>query len=110
MEIGKFTCLQLLTHLHETYVKITQAEMDKNDQIMSKAWNPSTPIKDLFEKLYVGHKITMEGGDAPLATQLFCIGYNIIHKTGLFNATCRECHNKPMADNTIENIKSRFMK
>ena len=45
----------MLTHFRVTYDKITQADIDHNQQNMAQAWNPPTPIEYLFEKLCVGN-------------------------------------------------------
>ena len=80
----------MLPPLCVTYDNITQADIDHNQQNMAQAWNPPTPIEYLFKQLCVGHKITMEVSDSLSAPQLVRLGYNIIHKTGLFGTAFRE--------------------
>ena len=84
----------MITDLCNTYSDITRANLEHNNQNMARSWNPPTPIKYLFEQLRIGHEISTEGGDAPLDTQLVHLGYNIIHKKGLFETTCLEWQKK----------------
>jgi hypothetical protein len=45
---GNVTCLQLITHLHDMYVQITENELEDNIKCMKTQWNPPTAIKSLF--------------------------------------------------------------
>ena len=63
--IGQVNFLHMLMQKKQNLRQVTQSEIDHNDQNMSRAWNPPTPIKDLFKKIRVGHKIATEGVDAP---------------------------------------------
>ena len=47
----------------------------------------------------------MEVSDSLSAPQLVCLGYNIIHKTGLFGTAFREWQEKSAADKTIDHLK-----
>ena len=84
----------MIMHFRNIYSNITQSNIDNNNQNMARAWNPATHIKYLFEQLRVGQKNSTEESDALLATQLVHLGYNIIHKMGLFGTTCLEWRDK----------------
>eukprot|EP00978_Attheya_sp_CCMP212_P026980 scaffold89849_cov68-Attheya_sp.AAC.1 len=76
---------------------------------MATDWNLCTPIEDLFEQLRAGSAFATEGGDAPSAPRLVCLGYTIIHKTGLFELGCREWrNNKPAIDKTFAELRIHF--
>jgi hypothetical protein len=88
--IGNTTCLTLLTHLHGTYITITEAELDKNQDRMKIQWNPPTSIEILFTHINNGVVFIMAGGDAPRGPSIIRITYNIVAVTGRFDIAARE--------------------
>jgi hypothetical protein len=105
---ANITCLDVITHLRETYGEISQEDLDANTARMGAAWNPPTPIEDLFEQLRAGAAFATEGGDAPSKPAMVRLGYNIILKTGLFEQACRAWREKTQADRTMLNFKKHF--
>jgi hypothetical protein len=61
--IGNTNCLTLLTHLHDTYGTITEAEIDRNLDRMKSQWNPPTSIELLFTQINDGVAFAIAGGD-----------------------------------------------
>jgi hypothetical protein len=102
------TCLEIITHLRDTYGEISQEDLDANELRMGAAWNPPMPIEDLFEQLRAGAEFATEGGDAPSKPAVVRLGYNILLKTGLFTDGCRDWRKKPQADRTMATFKKHF--
>eukprot|EP00978_Attheya_sp_CCMP212_P001407 scaffold2972_cov48-Attheya_sp.AAC.1 len=72
---ANITCLAIITHLRDTYGEISQEELDMNTTRMGAAWNPPTPIEDLFEQLRAGAAFAAEGGDVPFKPAMVRLGY-----------------------------------
>jgi hypothetical protein len=51
---GNTTTLKMLTHLHDTYIGITEAELDSNTDTMKAQWQTPIDIKVLFLQIKVG--------------------------------------------------------
>jgi hypothetical protein len=48
------TCLELLTHLHDDYGKITEQDLKDNVTTMRAQWNPPTAIESMFVQIEDG--------------------------------------------------------
>jgi hypothetical protein len=88
--IRNTTCLTLLTHLHDTYGTITEAELDRNLDRMKSQWNPPTSIELLFTQINDGVALKTAGGDPPTGPSIVRIAYNIFAATGRFDVETRE--------------------
>jgi hypothetical protein len=104
------TCLQLITHLRDTYGAIEQEELDSNTARMEARWHPPVPIEDLFEQLRAGAAFALEGGDTLPPAAVVRLGYTIILKTGLFENACREWRAKAPKNKTMVDFKKHFKK
>ena len=107
---GKVTCLQLLTHLWKSYGVIKQDELNENYARMNTAWNPPTPIEDLFTQLEEGEKFATAGREDISPVAIVRMAYNLIEATGLFDLPCRDWRNKTDAEKTMDNFKDFFQK
>jgi hypothetical protein len=106
--LGSVSCLDILTHLWDTWGSITQIELDANALRMGAPWNPPTPIDKLFAQLDDGIRFATAGKDKPSDPTVIRLGYNIIHQTGLFEIPCRDWRNKPEADKTRKKFNLHF--
>jgi hypothetical protein len=104
------TCLQLITHLRETYGAIEQEELDSNTARMEARWHPPVPIEDLFEQLRAGAAFALEGGDVLPPAAVVRLGYTIILQTGFFENACREWRAKATKDKSMADFKKHFKK
>jgi hypothetical protein len=102
--LGTRTCLEVIEHLMVNYGTISQADLDDNAVRMKKAWNPPTPIEELFTQLEEGRAFAIAGGDPISATAAIRLGYNLILATGVFEIPSREWRNKAAADKTEANF------
>jgi hypothetical protein len=103
---GNITSLQLLEHLLTKYGAITQAELYANEACMTLPWNPPIPI--LFKQLEDGIDFARAGKEIIALNQVLRLGYNNVHKTGLFTVTCHEwCQTDP-ATRTMDDFQDHF--
>jgi hypothetical protein len=105
--IGNTTCLTLLTHLHDTYGTIAEAELDRNLDRMKIQWNPPTSIELLFTQINDGVAFTAAGGDPPTDPSIIHITYNIA-TTGRFDVSSREWRAKTVAQKTWATFQLHF--
>ena len=82
--------IDLLNHLKDHYGKVTELDLIGNAERTKAAWNPPTPIKDLWKQLKNGKEIAEKGGETILDSQMVCYGYEIINNTGLFARACKD--------------------
>jgi hypothetical protein len=97
--IGNTTCLALLTHLHDTYGTITEAELDR----MRIQWNPPTSIKILFTQINNGVSFATAGEDPPTGPSSIRIV-----ATGRFDVATREWRAKTVAQKTCATFQLHF--
>jgi hypothetical protein len=107
---ANISCLELITHLRDTYGVISQEDLDANQQRMNAKWHPPTPIEDLFEQLRAGAAFALEGGDILPPASVVRLGYTIILQTGLFDEACRSWRDKDQQDRTMVLFKKHFKK
>jgi hypothetical protein len=104
------TTRQMLTHLRTHYGQVTMEMKDDNTNRMMAAWQPPTPIDTLFQQLDDGIYFATAAGEPLVDTAVARIGYNIIHKTGVFSDACRDwCLQEPAAQ-TYVNFQVHFRK
>lgn len=84
------TCFQVLTHLLTAYGAIPQQELDLNLACMITPWHPPLPIEALWAQLNLGRAFTKAAGELIPTSQIICMGYNLLFKTGLFHDACHE--------------------
>ena len=105
---GNTTCLQLLDHLWETYGTITAAELEANLATMKEPWNTESPIQTVFTKLKDAIAFSRAGQDPISTATAIRAGYTIISNTGLFETSCREWRNTPVANHTLHAFRLHF--
>jgi hypothetical protein len=100
--------IDLLTHLKTTYGTITIDDLTANTKRMTTAWNPPTPIEELWATLKDGQEFAKEGGETIADTQLIRLAYENINNTGLFASALKKWRQKPAAEQTYTNFKTHF--
>jgi hypothetical protein len=106
--IGNTSCLTLITHLHDTYGTITEAELDRNLDRVKSQWNPPTSIELLFTQINGGVASATAGGDPPTGPSIIRIAYNIVAATGRFDVATREWRAKTVAQKTWATFQLHF--
>jgi hypothetical protein len=104
--IENTTCLTLLTHLHDTYGTITEAELNRNLDRMKSQWKPPTSIDILFTQINDGVAFATAGGDPPTGLSIISIAYNIVAATGRFDVATREWRAKTVAQRNLSHIST----
>jgi hypothetical protein len=85
---GNITCLELLSHLHRNYSKITEQELNDNVTRMRSQWNPTSAIESLFVQIEDGVSFAAEGNDEPTKPTILCWAYDIVSKTCHYDLAC----------------------
>ena len=85
----------LISHLYTTYGNITSEDLSTNEDRMKAQWDPTTPIKGLFEQIDDGSTYATAGDDAFTDTQLVCFDYNNIDSNGRMSLACRDWRGHP---------------
>jgi hypothetical protein len=93
-------CLQLLTHPHATYGRITEAELDKNLECMKHQWKRPTSIEILSTQINDGLEFASTVGDAPTGPSIIRIAYNIVAAMVHFDVATHKWHTNAAADKT----------
>ena len=75
---------QLLTHLFQTYGKITGSDLRLNDQAMNQAYDVNLPIEILFDQIEDGLDFADAGGHPKTPEQIVMTGQQLIQETGMF--------------------------
>ena len=84
---GLITTLTIITHLLDTYGKISDR-------------SPSTPIEDLFRQLNIAQKFSVKAND-PISDKVYIrVGLKLIKEAGILVDTCREWSLLPSASRT----------
>jgi hypothetical protein len=84
------TCLELLTHLHNNYGKITEQELKDNVTRMRAQWNPPTAIESLFVQIEDGVSFAAEGNNETTKPTTLRWAFDIVAKTGHYDLACQE--------------------
>jgi hypothetical protein len=100
--IGNTTCLTLLTHLHDIYGTVVEAELGKILDRMKIQWNPPTSIKIVFTQINDGVDFATAGGDTPTGPSIICITYKIVAVTGRFEVATHKWWAKTAVNKTWE--------
>ena len=105
---GNVTVLQILTHLYSTYARITPGDLEQNNVLMTKSWDPNLPIEFLFKQIEDATAYADHGG-APLSpVQVVNKAYTLIYKTGLFPDDCKEWQRLAALARTWIAFKAKF--
>jgi hypothetical protein len=99
------TPLELLDHLWTTFGTITSKDLTDNWSLMNAQWNPPTPIADLFQQLQDGQTFAKDGLKDITDSQLLCLCYDNVNKTGLFDDALKIWRAKPEASKTYKDFK-----
>jgi hypothetical protein len=74
------TCLELITHLHGNYGKITEQELEENVTSRRSQWNPPTYIESQFVQIEDGVSFAAEGNNEPTKPTVLSWANDIVAK------------------------------
>jgi len=102
------TAMAIITHLYDSYGKITPHDLEDNAETLMTAYDPSLPITTLFKQIEdcVAYA---EAGNAPFtAAQIIRKAYLLILKTGSYPEDCRQWMLRPSIEHTWLIYKAHF--
>jgi hypothetical protein len=95
----------MITHLFDTYGKITPEDMLKNEQHLNEPWDGSEPFELVIERIQECIELATEAGRPYSAEQIMDRAFRIVAQTGLYPDDLKEWKKKAEADKTWENYK-----
>ena len=102
------TTLELLTHLYSTYGRITDADLRRNQEIMSEDLDVNLPIESFFKRVEECVAFAAAGETPFTAAQVVSSAFHTIQRSGMFTDDVREWRRRPAATKTWENFKQLF--
>ena len=83
------TTLQLLTHLYNTYAKITDGELEDNKDAMTAPYNVNLPIETLYKRIEESVQYTAAANTPFTKAQAVSTAFHVIQKIGMFLDDCK---------------------
>jgi hypothetical protein len=98
------TTLQLLDHLDTTYGVKSPDDLSANEDTMALPWDTSQPIETLWRRFNL---CTQFDPDMP-PTKAVRVAATVIEQSELFPEDIRDWKRRPLADQTMENLRVAF--
>jgi hypothetical protein len=105
---ANISAIDMLDHLFETYGNITAVDLKISFEHMRRAWDPQQPVETLFKQIQDCADYSEAGGVLIGHPKQINVGYAKIFATGHFMSACRRWNEKPTAEKTLTQFKSRF--
>ena len=105
---ANITTLQLLTHLYDTYGRITDVDLRKNQEIMTEPFDVNLPVETFFRRIEECVDFAAHGRTPFTPEQVVSSAAYTIQKSGLFHDDMREWRRLPAAQKTWEQFKIHF--
>ena len=102
--------LEIMNHLWDNFGEIDENDLRQNELRMKAAWNPPTPIQDLFKQMQAGQKFAKKGGENIDDTHLVRLTYGVIEDTGIFDRELTKWREKKRSERTWTAFKKEFTK
>ena len=102
------TTLQLLTHLYNTYGKVTDADLHRNLQVMMEPIDIELPIETFYRKIEECVDFAASGGTPFSTQQVVSTAFHTILQSNAMPDDVREWRRKPTAEKTWANFKKHF--
>ena len=102
------TALQLLTHLRDTYGRITPDQLDENAATLDREWNPEDPMEKFWQRVRECHSFALAGDDA--ITEAFAVRKTriVLEKADVFANAARDWHKLPPLEQTWTMLQKHF--
>ena len=103
------TVLELLTHLYDTYAKISPSDLIKNNQKMTAPWDPNQPFEYLVRQIQDAVDYAAHANTPYTAEQIVNTAYTLVFSTGVFEDECKAWQKRahPLV-NDWPNLKTFF--
>ena len=102
------TTLVLLTHLFDTYGRITANNLEENETRFRASWSPNQPFEELVAQIEEAIDFADAGGSPFSDRQVVTNSYSLVFKTGAFPESCREWRRQPNHEKTWGNFVTDF--
>ena len=102
------TTLDMLTHLYDTYGKITEIDLNKNQEVMNEPFDHNLPIESFFRRIEECVEFAAAGNTPFSPKQAVSQAFYNIQRSGLFSDDIREWKRFPQADKTWDRFKTHF--
>ena len=107
---AQVTTLQILTHLHDTYGRITPIALKENDQRLHQAYDPSLPFEILVDQVEDAVEFASAGKSPYTPKQIVTAAYNLIHETGACESCCKDWRSLTALEQNWDHFKRFFSK
>jgi len=104
------TTLQIITHLYDTYARITANDLKENDKNLHLAYDSTAPFENLVDQIENAVDFASAGKSPYTPKQIVTAAYNLTHETGAYNADCKDWRAISDVDQTWDNFKTFFCK
>ena len=99
------TTLVILTHLYDTYGRLTPQDMTDNHANMTSDYDAATPIETMFDQVEDAIDLAAAANVPYSPAQIVNIGYSLMFNTGLFPDAMRDWRKRIPVDKTWANFK-----
>lgn len=83
------TVLNLITHLYDTYAKISPSDLIQNNQKMTAPWDPNQPFEFLVRQIQDAVDYAAHANTPYTAEQIVNTAYTLVFSTGVFEDECK---------------------
>jgi hypothetical protein len=102
------SAMQILTHLYTTYGVITPSDIEDNDAKMRAPFDPTQPIKLLFDQIESAAKYADAGNRSYNPDQVVSRAYLLLLQTNLYSDACRVWRRRAIYTQNWPNFKADF--
>ena len=107
---AQVTTLQLITHLYDTYGRITPNALKENDQRLHQAYDPTMPFEILVDQVEDAVEFASAGKSLYTLKQIVTAAYNLIHETGAYESYCKDQRSLTALEQNWDHFKRFFSK
>ncbi|MGL5937053.1 MAG: hypothetical protein ACRCZI_15690, partial [Cetobacterium sp.] len=100
----------IMDHLLATYGEIQDSDLKENLEELHSAWNPDTPIEEVFSRGTFCRDIAVEGEDPITDASYTRALVTVFEKSGVMEKAIEDWIKKPRADRTVDNCELHFVK
>ena len=102
------SAIQLMKHLMDRYGKVSEADLDANQNKLMESYNASQPIKMYYEKIEDCIQYAKDRGTTISTEQVMQTVYHVVHVSGLYNDACKKWRRRHTTTKTWEHFKAFF--
>ena len=104
------TTLQIITHLYDTYARITANDLKENDKNLHLAYDSTSPFENLIDQIENAVDFASSGKSPYAPKQIVTAAYNLTHETGACGTYCKDWRALSDVNQTWDNFKDFFSK